>query len=200
MKRLVVGAALVVAGAGMTVPFLTSPEGARAAVQGDGPKYVCHFVDATPFDVFESITTDAEGAADHIENHPGDFLTIDPTYCTNVPIRLCHHDGTSFVLLETGPAAANVHLLFHDRDQLAVDGECVTSGQPEPAPESAPSAPQGPEAPPDGEAAPGAEVQGQTQQLALTGFDSSGLAAAGLALVAVGLVLSWRSQERTARV
>lgn len=61
--------------------------------------------------------------------------------------------------------------------------------EPTPTPDTTTSAPQ-PEASPT----PDAQVLGR-QELAETGFDSTDLAAIGLAAVALGLILVWRSEE-----
>lgn len=70
-----------------------------------------------------------------------------------------------------------------------------TPAQPTPTPETDTSAP-----PPQPPPTPAAEVQGKTQQrLADTGFESSHLVAIALTVIAVGLVLVWRAEERAGR-
>ncbi len=239
VKKQLAAAVLVVAGVAAIVPLALSGgnDGEPIATSG-GEQMICHFVEAAPFDYFELIITDAEGAKAHFDDHGRDFYVGDAAACRNMPVLVCAFANGGYTVVETDPVDANNRLL-NSNDLLAVDATCPDNPPAEPAepavgdgsgadgsgdasqPSSA-AEPAGTDSSADGEVdAPGdtsaetgaedapdagtspaadAEVLGTTTELADTGFGRSDLAAVGLTLVAIGLVMLWRGEERTARL
>ncbi len=228
MKKQIAVAVLVLGAVTAIVPIaLSSGDGdgdgePTAAVQGR--QLVCHLVDGAPFDYFELLETDAEGALGHIESHSDDFAVADAAECANVPVLVCDFADGTYTVVETDPAEANERLLNPTGDLLAVDASCpedpeppvdLTAAAPDDSePESAPAG-DPPATAGSGDSEPTAEETGETadtaeaaeaevlgrssERLAETALDSSDLAAVGFALVAVGLVMLWRVEERQAR-